>query len=301
LHQPKAQSKTAIILVGGRSCYAGSTKYDLYAKLLRDYGVSVLVYNKRGTGKSTGDCAVATISDLADDVMACKKYLENHPNNYNHIGVLGSSAGGWVMVKAQEKANFDFMISIVGPATSVKEQQLQSMEYGFDFYKLPASAKNDLVEYTNMMFDATPTASNFKRFEELLVASKENGWSELLDDTDIPPSAQEISNLWVRRHAYDPKKVLSTYNKPFLAIYGEIDWIVPYKENVARLKEVFSDARADLLNLTIAYDAEHGTETKEKYRTLPNGKSYWRFFRIAPSVQVSIIDFLMKYDLIDKK
>jgi pimeloyl-ACP methyl ester carboxylesterase len=301
LHQPKTTSKTAIILVGGRSCYAGSTKYDLYAKLLRAYGISVLVYNKRGTGKSSGDCSKATISDLAADVVACKNYLEAHPNNYEHIGVLGSSAGGWVMAKAEESTDFDFMISIVGPSTSVKEQQLQSMNYGFDFYKLSQAAKDALVEYTEMMFTAKPTQASFKRFEELLASSKQNGWDELLDDTDIPKSATEISNLWVRRHAYDPKQVLSSFNKPFLAIYGEIDWIVPYKENVARLKEVFSDTRTDLLNITIAYDAEHGTETKEKYRTLTNDKSYWRFFRIAPSVQISIIDFLMKYDFIDKK
>jgi len=299
LHQPNSESKTAIIIVGGRSCYPGSTKYDLYAKLLRDYGVSVLVFNKRGTGKSTGDCSKATISNLASDVVACKNYLANHPNQYTKIGVLGSSAGGWVMVKAEEKTNFDFMISIVGPSTSVMEQQLQSMDYGFDFYKLSNQTKSDLIEYTNMMFNAEANTSNFARFEELLKSSKQNGWHQLLDDTDIPNSVEEINNLWVRRHNYDPKEILSSFDKPFLAIYGEIDWIVPFKENIERLNELFSSERQDLLNIIIAHDAEHGTETKGKYITIEQDKSYWRFFRISPIVQIGIIEFLKKYELIE--
>ena len=301
LHQPKySKSKTAIIIVGGRSCYAGSTKYDLYAKLLREYGISVLVFNKRGTGKSTGDCSVATIADLASDVAACKEYLANHSSQFTNIGVLGSSAGGWVMVKAQEKAKFDFMISIVGPSTSVKEQQMQSMDYGFDFYKLSSNAKSDLLEYTNMMFDSEATESNFAKFKELLKSSEKDGWKELLDDTDIPESVKGIDNLWVRRHNFDPAKTLSAYDHPFLAIYGEIDWIVPYKENIQRLKELFPSERSELLTTVTAHDAEHGTETKGKYISLAGEKSYWRFFRISPQVQIEIINFLIKNNFIEK-
>ena len=301
LHKPKkTESETAIIIVGGRSCYAGATQFDLYAKLLREYGISVLVFNKRGTGKSTGDCSMATVADLASDVAACKKYLNEYSSSIKNIGVLGSSAGGWVMVKAEEMTDFDFLISIVGPSTSVKNQQLQSMDYGFDFYNLSPEAKSELIEYTNMMFDAKPNEESFNRFQELLISSEKNGWKDLLDGTDIPDSAEGINNLWVRRHSYDPGPTLSTFNKPFLAIYGEIDWIVPYKENVARLNQLFEGERKDLLHVTVAHDAEHGTETKGKYVTLPGEKSYWRFFRISPSVQVSIIDFLEKYDLIKK-
>ncbi|RNC86382.1 MAG: alpha/beta hydrolase [Winogradskyella sp.] len=301
LHKPMAESKTAMILVGGRGCYAGSTKYDLYAKLLRSYGISVLVFNKRGTGKSNGDCNTATITDLASDVIACKKYLEKHNNKFDNIGILGSSAGGWVMNKAQEDgADFDFMIAVVGPSTSVKDQQLQSMKYGLDFYKLSDEAKKSITEYTSLMFDAKPTVDNYDRFKILLDKSKNEGWNELLDDTDVPSSYQAIDSLWVRRHNYDPKNVLQNFNNPYLAIFGEIDWIVPYKENVKTLKDYFSNGRQNLLEVMVAYDAEHGTETKGKYVTLEGNTSYWRFFRISPSVQITIIDFLTKHNLISK-
>lgn len=297
LHKPRLASKTAIIIVGGRSCYAGSTRYNLYAKLLRSYGVTVLVYNKRGTGKSTGDCTLATIDDLASDLVASKNYLAGL-NTFEHIGVLGSSAGGWVMTKAEEKTDFDFMISVVGPSTSVRDQQMQSMNYGFDFYKLPEPARKDITEYTEMMFDAKANQKNYDRFVELLEKGKKDGWDQLLDDTDIPANTAAIDSLWVRRHNFDPGNVLSKFDHPFLAIYGEIDWIVPYRENVDRLENLFSGDRKENLNVVIAHDAEHGTETKGKYISLKKDTSYWRFFRISPSVQIGIIDFLKKYSLI---
>ncbi len=300
LHRPKnSTSKSAIILVGGRSCYAGSTKYDLYANVLREYGLSVLVFNKRGTGKSTGDCSVATIEDLASDVRACKRFLENHPSNYSKIGVLGSSAGGWVMVKAEEKTDFDFMISVVGPSTSVREQQMQSLNYGVDFYKLSETARTQLTNYTNLLFDIPADKPGYDKLQYLLQNAEKEDWRKLLDDTDIAASPEGINNLWVRRHNYDPKNELSRFNKPFLGIYGQIDWIVPYEENISRLKELFSGKRSELLTTVVAHNAEHGTEVKDEYIVLPNEQSYWHFFRISPQVLVEIVDFLKSNEIIE--
>ncbi|MEM6377246.1 MAG: alpha/beta fold hydrolase, partial [Bacteroidota bacterium] len=267
-------------------------------KFLRKYGITVLAYQKRGTGQSTGDCSMATIEDLAEDLHQAKKYLEAHPNNYEKIGVLGISAGGWTMTKAEEQTDFDFMISIVGPSTSVKDQQLQSMEYGAAFYKLSPNAKQNLRKYTNLMFDAEETDAGFAEMERLLAKAKKEQWQQLLEDTDVPASSSDISNLWVRRHNYDPQKILEQYNKPFLAIYGERDWIVPPKENIQLLEKYFAKKEAKL-NTIVAYNAEHGMEMEARRVELSMDQSYWHFYRISPEVRIEIVNFLMKYGLIE--
>ena len=299
LHQAKLNfENTAVIIVGGRGCYAGSTKHDLYAKFFRKYGISTLVYNKRGTGQSGGDCSQATIADLAMDLKAAKEFLANHPSDFEKIGVLGTSAGGWVMTRAQEETSFDFMISIVGPSTSVRDQQLQSMDYGAEFYGLSETAKNNLEEYTKMMFDAPDNKKSQARFDELLGKADEEGWKDLLDDTDRPEVTGGINNLWVRRHDYDPGKSLASFDAPFLAIYGERDWIVPPKENIDKLSQLFSGERSKWLNSFTAYDAEHGMEMQQRYIDLAGGKSYWHFYRISPILRIEILKFLRKYALI---
>lgn len=301
LHEPRhAPSKTAIIVVGGRGCYAGSTKYDLTAKLLRQYGVSTVAFNKRGTGNSTGNCDTATMEDLAKDVVAIKKYLEAPPNKFENIGAIGSSAGGWVIMKASELTDLDFLITIVGPSTSVRVQQMQSLEEGIKKFNLSQTARNEAIEYTNLVFDAKPNEKNFTKFQELLKGAETNGWNTLLDVTDIPKNAEDISNLWVRRHDYDPAKAYNKIMVPLLAMYGEKDWIVPYKENTALLEQYYKGDRKKYLKTVLLPEAEHGTEVQEGYRTLPNNHTYWRFFRISPNVQIELIEFLRQNKFLNK-
>ena len=237
--------------------------------------------------------------DLASDLRACKSYLENHPNDYKHIGVIGSNTGGWVMAKAQEDgANFDFMIGIVNPSTSVREQQEQSIEYGAQHYKLSDKAQSNLLAYTEMLLNSDASEESYEKISSLLVLSHEEGWNDLLEETDIPADADDINNLWLRRHQYNPKKSLSAFNRPFLSILGASDWIVPYKENSARLMSYFEGSRSDLLTIKVAHDAGHSTEVEGKYITKSSGHSYWRFFRISPLVQIELIDFLSKHNFI---
>ena len=297
LHLPFSNpTKTAVILVGGRGCGADETKYNLYAKFLRKYGIAVLAYQKRGTGSSTGNCDLATINDLSTDLVNVKSFLETYENSFEKIGVLGISAGGWTMTMAEESVDFDFMMGIVGPATSVRDQQMQSASYGADFYQLEPKAKANLLTYTDLMFDAKPSKRGFETMQALLKSSEDEGWSQLLEETDIPKSVSEIKNLWVRRHDFDPKRTLQSFSKPLLAIYGDRDWIVPKKENTALLKEYFLDNPNDLTTV-IAYNAEHGMETEAKWVELAPNQSYWHFYRISPQVRIGIVDFLNKHGL----
>ncbi len=299
LHLPKINhKKTALILVGGRGCNPDETAYNLYAQFLRKYGIAVLAYQKRGTGNSTGNCSLASIDELASDLNAVFKYLNTSSFEFDKIGVLGISAGGWTMTKAAGQIDFDFMISIVGPATSVYEQQMQSMRYGASFYDLKPAARQNLLDYTQLMFNSKAGNRSFKQMSDLLEKSEREDWRKLLEPTDIPENPDEISNLWVRRHSFDPGDVLASFNKPLLAIYGEKDWIVPAAENIARLNNYFKD-KEDLLTTVIAHDSEHGMEKEAKSINLDDGVSYWRFYRIAPEVRIEMVRFLRKHDLTD--
>lgn len=300
LHLPKYQtSKTAIILVGGRGCYADDTEHNLYAKFLRQYGIAVLAYQKRGMGNSSGSCEDASIEDFAQDLSAAHSHLAQRKENFEKIGVLGISAGGWVMAKASETTPFDFMISIVGPASSVRDQQIQSAEYGCDLFGLSEQAKNNLLEYTQLLFDAKPTDQEYRRLQKLLATAEKEGWNSLLEKSDIPASAQEMEKLWVRRHNYDPKKALEKFDQPFLAIYGEKDWIVPADENTKLLKSYFKNA-PNMLRSQVAYQADHGMEMGSKWINMDGNQSYWHFYRTSPELPILLIDFLDQFDLIEQ-
>ena len=300
LHKPLSSSlRTAVIYVGGRGCYAGATDRNLHAKLLRRYGIAVAAMQKRGTGKSSGDCKSATIDDLARDVAATAQHLRQSGFGIKNVGALGESAGGWVIARASELARLDFLISIVGPSTSVRAQQMQSMRYGSDLYGLTDKAKKNLKEYTELMFDADPTPENLSRFEVLLDGAKNEKWFELLEDTDIPKTVDSIGNLWVRRHAFDPEAAWKRFQGPALVLLGEKDWIVPKTENIAGYKAAFEGTRADKLTLILATGADHGMTMESKSIQLGSGRSYWQFFRVTPVVRVEMVRFLRKNGFTD--
>ncbi|MEM6268634.1 MAG: alpha/beta hydrolase [Bacteroidota bacterium] len=298
LHEPiRNPTKTAVIIVGGRGCGAGATAYDLYAKFFRKYGVAALAYNKRGSGRSTGDCEAATITDLARDLVSVRDFLADHPRGFEKIGVLGQSAGAWVMARAEEMTDFDFMVSVAGPATSVKEQQELALKNGIKFYELSDSAAAQLRTYQDLLLNGKPTAKTFKKMTALLEVAPKTGWDKLLEGNDIPADAEAIASLWVRRHTYDPAEVLKNYARPYLAFLGDRDWMVPSATNRERLKGFFSGERSKLLQIVVAYDGEHGMEMQARYVSLADGEKYWHFYRISPQVRIALVEFLRKYDL----
>ena len=300
LHLPEfPQTETAIIIVGGRGCYAAATEYDLYARFFRSYGVTTLVYQKRGNGASTGDCAKATIDDLASDLRAAYQFLKQHPRHFKKIGVLGSSAGGWVALKAQEAGSFDFTISVVGPATSVFDQQMQSARVGAKVFDLSKEALGELEAYTKLVFEAPASRKTLKSMEQLLAKAEEHDWLPLLEDTDMAQKVKDIDRLWVRRHQFDPETVLQLYDKPFLGLYGENDWIVPARENIAHLEKAFDGERRFLLHTFTFPEADHGMETKAEYRVLESEASYWHFYRASPQLFIRIVEFMEAFALLE--
>ena len=88
---------------------------------------------------------------------------------------------------------FDFMISIVGPSTSLYEQQIQSLDYGLIEYDIPNEYRSEIVEYTNLVFEAEPTDANFNKMMQLLDSARQHDWIKLLDETDIPASVEIIT------------------------------------------------------------------------------------------------------------
>ncbi len=60
-------------------------------------GYASFIFDKRGSGESTGDWRRATFDDLASDALACIVALKTAGDvDTDRIGLLGQSQGGWV-------------------------------------------------------------------------------------------------------------------------------------------------------------------------------------------------------------
>lgn len=97
------------------------------------YGVAVFTYDKRGVGRSQGECCPYNDPGyfplLASDVVTAVRQLREYPEiRPDRVGGWGFSQGGWVIPVAAVQAAGDIAFAWIGsgPAVSVGEEVLYS-------------------------------------------------------------------------------------------------------------------------------------------------------------------------------
>lgn len=104
--------------------------YGVWVGLYASLGVTVLAYDKRGNGASTGTYPGESASDdnlaiYAADAAAALHFLASWPGvDPKRVGFHGGSQGGWVVPLAigRDHAPAAFAILVSGPAVTVDQQ-----------------------------------------------------------------------------------------------------------------------------------------------------------------------------------
>ena len=89
---------TAIIFIHGSGVSDRDYFWYMYqADYLARNGFLVLLPDKRRCGKSEGEWHTASFDDFANDIRAAQEYLiENKATEFEKLGILGLSQGGWI-------------------------------------------------------------------------------------------------------------------------------------------------------------------------------------------------------------
>lgn len=291
-----------LVLVGGRGCGA---RYEDYGqeRLYAEYGIATLVYDKRGSGASEGDCDSFTQDDLTADAQAALAFLQGQPQvDASRTGMRGTSAGTWVIQNVAELAQKDpdapqpaFLITWIGPATSIMQQQRASAKTFGEMLGLTEAQVDLVYEVLDVSVSEAMTDEEiYARLKEIETQAEEEGWKgDMFADTDFAASPDTVDALWIRRFAYDPAPMLERLTgTPYLAVFGEDDPVVPYAENVAALKAGLETAGNTHYRIIGIPGQGHGFEHGNETVTLPDGSAYFKFDTVEPLFFSSTIDFL---------
>ena len=113
-----------------------------------------MLYDKRGTGKSTGNFSTANFKDLADDAASAFSYLTGRKDlKAGKTGFLGASQGGWLTpMPANKVANCGFAILVVGPAVSLFEQDINRVQYTLKDEGYSKESIDSALHYSTLFF-----------------------------------------------------------------------------------------------------------------------------------------------------
>ena len=247
----------AVVLLHG----SGPQTYDqpafvVHANAFLKAGFAVLAYDKRGSGKSTGELAISDYDDLAGDVTAAVAFLRTRPEiASSKIGLLGRSEGGWVSTLAASRdPKIAFVIMSSGCAVGPLEETLYETRRALQESGVPPDLVEQAAKFKTALWEFDRRVAEGKTGAEALRAERAQLLKQLDDfhkanmqafppvmDPDLEDRRKfaAIANMMF----YDPQPALNALRAPLLEAIGTEDEAVDPKTTLAALDRLRSSGR----------------------------------------------------------
>jgi pimeloyl-ACP methyl ester carboxylesterase len=219
-------------------------------------GVAALVYDKRGTGESSGTWETASMHDLAHDALAAVTLLEAHAE-VEEVGIEGYSQGGWIAPLAatmNDRVRFVVAGGLAGvtPMEQTIHHRTEVMKAaGFDGKTIDAA-----MALWRKLWGTTFGTHERGAVEAEIAAVRSEPWFE---SSAIPYPLGEAPPETVGQFlAFDPEPVWARVRVPVWLYWGDRDINVPVLESRAAIAGALIAGGNRDMTLRMIADADHG-------------------------------------------
>ncbi|CAN5158724.1 hypothetical protein BH09BAC6_BH09BAC6_12170 [soil metagenome] len=246
IYKPKGSGPDPmVILIHGSDAQARRTWYirSLVQVLTKNH-IGVVVYDKRGTGQSTGNMNTASFADLSNDVSACIRYISNRKDlHISKLGMFATSAGGWIAPAIANKWKIiDFVILNMGPAVPTFKQDLDRVEYTMRANGFDKKTVDSAMNHSMLYFEVVKDNRGWEKLQTSVSLYKTRSWAKDNNLLQLPEKMNDEDMLWWRSHNFDPANDLSHMHCRVLSLMGENDNLVPPATNKALMEQYLSQA-----------------------------------------------------------
>ena len=256
LPESGARHPAVVIAPGGTA--AGTRDMGRnFADFLALNGVAVLIFDKRGTGQSSGDWLKAGFDDLAADVLAGVNALKSRDDIHGaKIGLLGFSQGGWVVALAASKSpDVAFIVSQSGPGGTPLEQELYRTEQWLVADGFPPDQVAEAMELVRFRFECARSGHGWERLAEMQNRSRAEAWYPYVGDSS--GKDDPFWEFWRLIRDFDPAPALAKVRCPVLSILGEKDTYVSAEQSAAVWRDVLGRAGNRDVTVIVFAGADH--------------------------------------------
>ncbi len=264
LVMPAAGTPKAVVVLQYGSDNESAVWHNYVQHLLPLKDIAVFVFDKRGTGRSTGEYTIH-FDDLAGDMAAAVRAVRARPELRGvPLGVMGESQGGWVAPLAARQVKVDFVVVSYGLAVSIAEEDRSEVEQGLlaRGYGPDVLAKGQAMHDAATRVLATRFAEGVDELERLKAASKGEAWREGLggDYTSLLSSmpVEQVRGIFSFNYdlAYQPAPTLERLDVPTLWILAGKDTEAPHEKTLNILRGFQSSGSP--IDVVVFPNADHG-------------------------------------------
>jgi pimeloyl-ACP methyl ester carboxylesterase len=251
----------AIVLLHGSGPLTRHS-FGPWPRFFSSLGLAVLVYDKRGTGASTGvrldasTGALETLSprrypdDLADDALAALRFLQERADvDPRQIGFWGSSEGGMLATQvAARSKDVAFAIDSSGFMGPLWETLLYQAEALAKQRGGTAAEIAETTSFTRLWMDVARTGQGYDEFLKRRQAIVTSGRPQLLSYTSGDfTSLEQMRWTWEHILTFSPLPALRRVACPVLGVWGEADPLTDAPKAAAAMQEALtSDGNRDV-------------------------------------------------------
>jgi len=250
----KPETSTAYpALVVLHSANGGTRQFPLYQHLvthLPAIGIAVLLFDRRGSGRSSGDFEIAGFETLAEDGSAAVDYLCSRDDiDKQRIGLYGVSQGAWIAPHVVGlRSDIAFLILVSGCGVSPAKQMDYGAAYNLRQQGYPESTVAQAIALRNRV--NAYYRGHISR--EIVLAELDHAQCEpWFEEAYIHPSQhlpEDVTKTkWWYEFDYDPLPIWKQVRQPTLFLFAEDDRWVPVAESISKYKQ----ATAHLKDVTM--------------------------------------------------
>jgi uncharacterized protein len=271
----------AIVLLHGSGPL---TRYSFgpYPNFFSSLGLAVLIYDKRGSGNSTGlrlDASTGIAmkesrfpDELAGDALAAMRFLQQRADiDPKRIGFWGSSEGG--MLTTQVAARSKDVAFAINSSGSM-EPLWRTLEYQVGAIRRQQGSPAAVIEKEQAFFAlwmrVARTGEGWEEFRKAEAELAQSGYPWLFRSRGPFTSVEQLRWDWNHTLSFDPSLMLAQVQCPVLGVFGEADILTPAVQTSETMRRVLTQAGHRDFTLKVFPRAGHSlSEMPEKNRMAP--------------------------------
>lgn len=240
----------AVLLITGsgsqdrNETIAGHHPFLVLADHLTRNGIAVLRVDDRGIGGTDIGSPSATSENFAEDVLAGVNFLKQRKEiDPKMIGLIGHSEGGMIAPMAAARSNdVAFIVLLAGPGQRGEDIIYTQTELIHKAQGTPPETLAHIIALSRRINAIVKAETDGKRVEQRInedIAAYVGTLNDV-QKKQFEPAAAAVKafipmykTAWYRYFiTYDPRPVLKNVKVPVLALNGEHDLQVAWKENL---------------------------------------------------------------------
>jgi len=197
------------------------------ARRFAEHGVAALVYDKRGTGASTGSWLSSSLTDLAADGTAAVKLLAARPEvDRGSVGVWAISQGGWVAPLVAADPTVRFLIVVTGGGATPRDVEWYGYEQALARRNVQGEDLRSARSLVSAYFDYLSTGNGLAEIRRTVDGAKGSTWYPAVPVGRVLPG-EATRPMWSWVATFDPAPSIERLRIPVLLFFGGTDPLVP--------------------------------------------------------------------------